>query len=52
LVAITAHPRIIWEASNVDAIESFILKFLFISLTTENAVNENNERARISPKNR
>lgn len=52
LVVITAHPRIICEISKIDAIESFTLKFLFLTWNKEYAVNENSDNAKISTENR
>ena len=52
LVAITAHPKIICETRRTDAIESFTLKFLFLTLAKEYAVKENSDSAKISTKDR
>jgi len=52
LVAITAHPIIICETSRIDAMESFMLKFLFLTLAKEYPVNEKSDNDRISTKNR
>lgn len=52
LVVITTHPRIICEISKIDAMESFTLKFLFLTLAKQYAVKENSDNAKMSTKNR